>query len=107
MWLELIIIVSVETILLQRYHESSFNCSQLSCSGQSGSGLSLGNPNGNPLDNDHQVLLLQNVMCLFILAADQVDINLQEFREIRAEQNHAYEESLSIDRQKVVSYMFC
>ena len=61
--------------LLQRYHGSSFNCSQLSCNRQSGSGLSLGNPNGNPLHNDHQVLLLQNVMCLFILAADQVVCN--------------------------------
>ena len=105
MWLELII-VSVATIhvyltsqsgLLQRYHESSFSYSQLSCGGQSGSGLScsgqsgsLDNPNGDPLDNNHQVLLLQNVMCLFILVADQVDIDLQEFRRIRAEQDHAY-----------------
>ena len=35
------------------------------------------------------------------LCCRQIDIDLQEFRRIRAEQDLAYEESLSIDRQKV------
>ena len=36
------------------------------------------------------------------LCCRQIDVDLQEFRRIRAEQDLAYEESLSIDRQKVM-----